>query len=1325
MLIDILSFTVIRWGRLLGATVIAMGVLNAGGASADVDLLRSAFIPKKETGSDQFIAENPTYDGRGVIIAVFDTGVDPAAKDLQVTTTGERKIVDIIDGSGAGDVKMSDPLEPGEDGSLTGGTGRVLVLPEGITNPTGQFRVGIKPAKELFNRRVLARLEENIQTQWDAKLSVTRHAEAAQEDEALVAAEAKAPDDRTREEQNLVALAQAKKALDDAYASSGPGVVYDCVTWHDGDNWQVVIDTNRNGDLTDDVILRPYGVAGEYARFDAITNATFGVQIYEEGRLLSIVTTGGAHGTHVASIAAGYDPADPARNGVAPGARILSVQIGDVRVGSSAYGIGERRALAAAASYGVDVTNISFGGSSTNQDGSDLFSTVMNRLVESYDILTVMSAGNEGPALSTAGSAGAEADFVLGVGAYASAEMGKILYSTIKDSPDAALQFTSRGPTKDGDIGVDIMAPGAAWASLSAETVSAAGMYNGTSMASPSAAGVAALVISAAKQNDLNPRPALMRQALMLGATPIRDEAVFTTGAGMVHAGGAWAKLQQLADRPEFDLFYERRVSGGTFMDQGRGVYLREPINDRRRKFSADIGPLWTESTDLPSRAAFEADFTLRPADDWIEVADFMHMANGRERVRFIANLPEQSPTEKTNGGILTSRIDGLVAGAETLGPAWSLPITVVRPADPAIFDKGRHRTTINLSPAVTARRFYHVPPGVQKLHVTAKHRAEDPIMRGFMIQVVAVGAQTPYSAYQTEAYAWLEEGDEFSAEAEVLPGSVVEVAINQFFTSVGPAELELELEWFGVGVASNPIVVEPNQTYQPIEFIPPMDLDVAVEAKLTDAVMVRLPRTTELFHSDERGKRPATPMVAEEKLDQDLRLTYEVTFEKATSAKLWFPTDYDAFEGFSGWRYRVVHESGAVLHQSFGGPRGEVDFPKGKSTIVTELSTLFPGILENMKTLPLRFSIPLKAPLTLPIMAREKDIFHGGPGGTMNLVADRQEIIFLKNTAMEAVKDLTPSPSFLSGELTFKTETDDEITAVPLRYLAGEVPSAVTDQDPKSAPADDLKTPTETLADSVYDLQLAYVREHRLSVDAEIVERRTALLDALAAERPDDPAILIERATEGAILAGLASELWGKLPSPEAGEETTATDEADAGAPEANPIEKSIPAEAEILAWLDQAEALADPEGVSRFFGAKPVALPGDLSARDQIAAQEKEWTRQREALATINRLRTDIHRGAGRIDEVWQSWAELQRWETERSEDSTKLLASLYRAADLVGLALETLNEQIADDPMNADLLQQRIELYRELGWEDHAVAAERLLAVRSANLERIKVL
>ena len=63
--------------------------------------------PKDSTQAAQFLLDHPEFDGRGIIVAILDTGIDPGASGLALTPDGRPKIADMVECSGSGDVDTS------------------------------------------------------------------------------------------------------------------------------------------------------------------------------------------------------------------------------------------------------------------------------------------------------------------------------------------------------------------------------------------------------------------------------------------------------------------------------------------------------------------------------------------------------------------------------------------------------------------------------------------------------------------------------------------------------------------------------------------------------------------------------------------------------------------------------------------------------------------------------------------------------------------------------------------------------------------------------------------------------------------------------------------------------------------------------------------------------------------------------------------------------------------------------------------------------------------------------------------------------------------
>ncbi|HKA59393.1 MAG TPA: hypothetical protein VKD28_12325, partial [Gemmatimonadales bacterium] len=107
-------------------------------------------MPLKSTGVDVFRGLHPSYDGRGVVIAILDSGVDPAVAGLVTTSTGSPKVIELRDFSGEGRVALTAFAAPTE--SEMKGASRIARLTTATTWYRGTFKelpLGLPPAADV------------------------------------------------------------------------------------------------------------------------------------------------------------------------------------------------------------------------------------------------------------------------------------------------------------------------------------------------------------------------------------------------------------------------------------------------------------------------------------------------------------------------------------------------------------------------------------------------------------------------------------------------------------------------------------------------------------------------------------------------------------------------------------------------------------------------------------------------------------------------------------------------------------------------------------------------------------------------------------------------------------------------------------------------------------------------------------------------------------------------------------------------------------------------------------------------------------------------
>lgn len=273
-----------------------------------------------------------------------------------------------------------------------------------------------------------------------------------------------------------------------------------------------------------------------------------------------------AHGTHTMGTMVGGDGPGPFQDdvGVAPGARWISAK------GCASESCAEGSLLSAAQfmlaptdragnnpdpSRRPHIVNNSWGGL-----GGDAFFHDVIVAWRAAGILPVFSAGNDGPSCGTIGSP-ADDPLALAVGA--------------TGEGDFLAYFSARGPTLDGVVKPDVVAPG--YYVRSSVPGEGYEWFAGTSMAAPHAAGVAALLWSA-NAKLVRDVPATIA-ALQSTAVPILDT---SCGGGDPNNGFGHGRLDAYAACEEF-CGVIGRLTGYTRGAAGGGPIAGATITVRRR----------------------------------------------------------------------------------------------------------------------------------------------------------------------------------------------------------------------------------------------------------------------------------------------------------------------------------------------------------------------------------------------------------------------------------------------------------------------------------------------------------------------------------------------------------------------------------------------------------------------------------------------------------------------------------------------------------------------------------------------------------------------
>jgi tripeptidyl-peptidase II len=934
----------------------------------------SGILPKTDTQAAAFIEKYGTYDGRNVIVAILDTGVDPGAAGLQVTSDGRPKVIDLVDATGSGDVDMSKvidlstAMDAGDEKvrTIKGLTGRTLKLPRTWTIRDQKIRLGKKNGYEIFPSGLKRRVKEERAKKWEEKCRALKN-RAEQEADLFESTNKNSEVDNVKD--TLADLKERVKQLDNfssLYEDFGP--VYDCVVFHDGSCWRAAVDVNESGDLTNIPLLTNFRKERQFSTFatdDACLN--FACNIYDEGKTLSIVNDAGAHGTHVSGIVAANYPETPEINGIAPGAQIVGIRIGDSHLGSMETGTGLIRGLISVIQNKCDVVNMSYGEPAKSLN-SGWFCNFANELVDKHNVIFVASAGNAGPALSSVGAPGGTTTSIISVGAYVSPHMMAAEYNMREMTEGKNYTWSSRGPAFDGDYGVSVSAPGGAITCVPNWTLQRNQLMNGTSMSSPNCAGNIAILLSALKERVIPYSPIRIRRAIENTASPISPGTTLDSGHGLVQIDSAFAYVLENKSHASQDIRFELSP---------RGVYLRQP-HETEKPYVTSISVTPRFHADSPKQALidFEMRVTLTATENWVQVCSHMVLMHGGR------GFEVKIDPSKLPAGMHFAEIVGCDSATNSAGPMFRVPITIVIPEKLGCDGVRGTLGELNLNPGSIMRRFVAVPEGAQWLDliITGGNlyggSDDDDNSRIYMLHCQHVVYQHAHRDVSLKSSFRMTATSTVARRMVVHPGHTLEVCLAQYWSSLGDSNVTVQLHFRGVAPSHRELSFPGGENIRRVDLRAHLrEVSLRPSGKLTKWRKCILPTSSSIVPGGvERDLMP------NDKLIYNLELGY--SFDQPSSGKVNIraPRLNDLlYESDFGSQFYFVFDENKRLVGTGDAFEENLSLPKGKLTLSLNIRHESKDKLKNFEDMVLLVERKLEKDITLSI---HKSLAGASSGG-------------------------------------------------------------------------------------------------------------------------------------------------------------------------------------------------------------------------------------------------------------------------------------------------------------------------------------------------------
>ena len=473
--------------------------------------LTHRYDPLTDLNAVGFRKAHPSFDGRGVTVALIDLNLDPLLPELQVART--------IDGKPTRKIVMYETAIDSDDED----DGRWLKMTDTVTAVRGAFTYR----------------EKSYKAPHDGAFRIALLDEA---------------------KYDSLSRSGLDKDLNRDGNPPGSSRLF-AVIWDEKTD-DVWVDTNQDLSFADEKRLADYSVRPEFGVFGKDNPKTavresvgFGIQIDKAKKMIAINAGVASHASLIVGAAVASRGAKGRFDGVAPGARLANVA-----EGGAAYGQTEA-VIRALENPLVDAAWLEQSSNITRpyllRDGRLVPTVIYGRLIAKYKKPLMSPTHNYGIFEGTDDFV--LADCAIGIGGHESKANFLANYGFKVEHDDNLLVVGGYGPMGNGAFGPVVLSPSnimstnRGWEDPSNGYLASVfrlppgyRIAGGTSTATPVATGAVALLISAAKQSGVKYDACRIKHALTMSARYVPHLPAYKQGNGVIDVAAAWEILKAM-----------------------------------------------------------------------------------------------------------------------------------------------------------------------------------------------------------------------------------------------------------------------------------------------------------------------------------------------------------------------------------------------------------------------------------------------------------------------------------------------------------------------------------------------------------------------------------------------------------------------------------------------------------------------------------------------------------------------------------------------------------------------------------------------------------